>query len=112
MAIVSVCAGSTGSGPRTSRMLFERRACAVPPETTMVGSSHVRGRVLVSGRPVNAKPSPEGCQRTRTPLARDWARAEQAAALTKVITQHAGGSGIAYLWEQQLLNTPVPAQAK
>ena len=26
--------------------------------------------------------------------------------------QHAGGSGIAYLWEQQLLNTPVPAQAK
>src|SRR5690606_172039 len=42
---------------------------------------------------------------------RDWARAEQAAALTEVITQHAGGSGIAYLWEQQLLNTPVPGKA-
>ena len=40
---------------------------------------------------------------------RDWARAEQAAALTEVITQHAGGSGIAFLWEQQLLNTPVPS---
>jgi len=39
---------------------------------------------------------------------RDWARTESAAALTEVITQHAGGSGIAYLWEQQLLNTPVP----
>lgn len=42
---------------------------------------------------------------------RDWARIEQAMALTEVITEHAGGSGIAYLWEQQLLNTPVPAQA-
>ncbi|MCR5867759.1 MULTISPECIES: hydrolase [Aquincola] len=40
---------------------------------------------------------------------RDWARAEQAMALTEVITEHAGGSGIAYLWEQQLLQTPVPA---
>ncbi len=39
---------------------------------------------------------------------RDWARAEQAAALTEVIVQHSGGSGIAFLWEQQLLNTPVP----
>ena len=42
---------------------------------------------------------------------RDWARAEQAAALTDVFTQHAGGSGIAYLWEQQLLNTPLPGKA-
>ncbi|MEL1264489.1 hydrolase [Pseudoxanthomonas putridarboris] len=42
---------------------------------------------------------------------RDWARAEQAAKLTEVIKQHAGGSGIAYLWEQQLLNTPVPKSA-
>ena len=42
---------------------------------------------------------------------RDWARAEQAAKLTEVITQHAGGSGIAFLWEQQLLSTPVPSTA-
>jgi nicotinamidase-related amidase len=40
---------------------------------------------------------------------RDWARTKSAAELTTVITQHAGASGIAYLWEQQLLNTPVPA---
>lgn len=39
---------------------------------------------------------------------RDWARTDHAAALADVITQHAGGSGIAFLWEQQLLNTPVP----
>ena len=36
---------------------------------------------------------------------------ERAVALTEVIIQHAGGSGIAFLWEQQLLNTPVPAHA-
>jgi nicotinamidase-related amidase len=43
---------------------------------------------------------------------RDWARADSAAALMEVITQHAGGSGIAFLWEQQLLNTPVPKSAR
>ena len=38
---------------------------------------------------------------------RDWARTEHAAELNEVVMQHAAGSGIAYLWEQQLLNTPV-----
>jgi nicotinamidase-related amidase len=42
---------------------------------------------------------------------RDWARLETAAKLTDVLIQHAAGSGIAYLWEQQLLNTPVPKAA-
>jgi nicotinamidase-related amidase len=42
---------------------------------------------------------------------RDWARAETAAALTDVLKHHAAGSGIAFLWEQQLLNTPVPRAA-
>ncbi|HUD90464.1 hydrolase [Sphingobium sp.] len=42
---------------------------------------------------------------------RDWARADSAVALTEVIKQHAAGSGIAYLWEQQLLNTPVQGAA-
>lgn len=39
---------------------------------------------------------------------RDWARSAHAVGLTEVVKQHSGGSGIAYLWEQQLLNTPVP----
>jgi nicotinamidase-related amidase len=39
---------------------------------------------------------------------RDWARTKTAMALNDVILQHAAGSGIAYLWEQQLLNTPAP----
>lgn len=38
---------------------------------------------------------------------RDWAREETAGGMTEVLVQHAAGSGIAFLWEQQLLNTPV-----
>lgn len=41
---------------------------------------------------------------------RDWARENTAGKVTDVMLQHAGGSGIAFLWEQQLLNTPVPAK--
>jgi nicotinamidase-related amidase len=40
---------------------------------------------------------------------RDWARMETAAGLTDILIKHAAGSGIAFLWEQQLLNTPVAA---
>jgi nicotinamidase-related amidase len=42
---------------------------------------------------------------------RDWARTEHVGELTEILIQHFSGSGIAYLWEQQLLNTPVPANA-
>ncbi|MBK1662049.1 hydrolase [Paracraurococcus ruber] len=38
---------------------------------------------------------------------RDWARAETGARLPDILIEHAGGAGMAYLWEQQLLNTPV-----
>jgi nicotinamidase-related amidase len=39
---------------------------------------------------------------------RDWARTETAGKMTDILIQHSAGSGIAYLWEQQLLRTPVP----
>ncbi|RJF57546.1 hydrolase [Serratia inhibens] len=39
---------------------------------------------------------------------RDWARTEHTAALADILKYHVGGSGIALLWEQQLLNTPAP----
>lgn len=42
---------------------------------------------------------------------RDWARTEHVAELTDVLKHHAAGSGIAFLWEQQLLNTAVPGNA-
>ncbi|MGF9566588.1 hydrolase [Neorhizobium sp. BT27B] len=38
---------------------------------------------------------------------RDWARTQHVEELTEVLISHMAGSGIAYLWEQQLLNTPV-----
>ena len=41
---------------------------------------------------------------------RDWARLETAAKLPEVLVQHAAGSGIAFLWEQQLLHSPVPSE--
>ena len=40
---------------------------------------------------------------------RDWARTEHVEALTEVLISHLGGSGVAFLWEQQLLNTPAPS---
>ena len=42
---------------------------------------------------------------------RDWARTEHVEELTEALISHLGGSGIAYLWEQQLLNTPVAKTA-
>lgn len=38
---------------------------------------------------------------------RDWARTETVGGVAAVLAEHGGGSGIAYAWEQQLLNTPV-----
>ena len=41
---------------------------------------------------------------------RDWARTDSAGGVADLLVQHAAGSGIAFLWEQQLLNTPVPRE--
>lgn len=40
---------------------------------------------------------------------RDWARTEHTAELAEVLKHHLAGSGVAYLWEQQLLRTPAPS---
>jgi nicotinamidase-related amidase len=40
---------------------------------------------------------------------RDWARLDTANHLAGLMIDHAGGSGVAFAWEQQLLNTPVEA---
>jgi nicotinamidase-related amidase len=42
---------------------------------------------------------------------RDWARTDTAALLPDILIEHAGGSGMAYMWEQQLLNTPAETSA-
>ncbi|WP_338665770.1 hydrolase [Pararoseomonas sp. SCSIO 73927] len=43
---------------------------------------------------------------------RDWARTDHVAGVIEVMKQHGGASGIAYLWEQQLLNTPVEGSVR
>jgi hypothetical protein len=40
---------------------------------------------------------------------RDWAREESAVALSGVVAEHGGASGIAYAWEVQLLNSAAKA---
>lgn len=42
---------------------------------------------------------------------RDYLRTEHAEELVDLLRRHMGGAGIAYLWEQQLLNTPVAGKA-
>jgi hypothetical protein len=37
-------------------------------------------------------------------LQRDWAREGTAGKFADILAAHGGGSGIAYAWEQQLLN--------
>ena len=37
---------------------------------------------------------------------RDWAREESLAAFAAIVSEHGGGSGVAFAWELQLLNTP------
>ncbi|MEU6643490.1 hydrolase [Saccharomonospora sp. NPDC046836] len=41
-------------------------------------------------------------------LQRDWAREATIPALAEVAAQHQGGTGVAFAWEAQLLNTPAP----
>lgn len=41
-------------------------------------------------------------------LQRDWARLETAIPLSQIIVDHMGNAGTSFLWEMQLLATPVP----
>jgi nicotinamidase-related amidase len=44
-------------------------------------------------------------------LQRDWARQETISGVAEILAQHGGGSGVAFAWEMQLLNTPATASA-
>ncbi|WP_257447576.1 hydrolase [Archangium lipolyticum] len=41
-------------------------------------------------------------------LQRDWAREATVPGLAKLLVEHMGNVGTSFVWEQQLLNTPVP----
>jgi nicotinamidase-related amidase len=42
---------------------------------------------------------------------RDWARMGSVPAFAKILVEHAGGSGVAFVWEQQLLHSAKSAAA-
>jgi nicotinamidase-related amidase len=44
-------------------------------------------------------------------LQRDWARLDTIPGVAEFQAQHGGGSGVAFAWETQLLNTPAPEAA-
>ncbi|MBO1073753.1 hydrolase [Roseomonas marmotae] len=60
-------------------------------------------------RMVNAGANPMTWMAISAEWQRDWARTETLDGMASVLADHGGASGIAFLWEQQLLNTPVPA---
>ncbi|MCD9017691.1 hydrolase [Fulvivirgaceae bacterium QH1ED-6-2] len=45
-------------------------------------------------------------------LQRDWARTETAPAVAQILVDHGGNVGTSFLWELQLLATPVPEELK
>jgi nicotinamidase-related amidase len=62
-------------------------------------------------RMVNAGANPMTWMAVAAEWQRDWARTETLGGMASVLVDHGGGSGIAFLWEQQLLNTPAPSEA-
>ena len=71
------------------------------------GVSHEAHEMAVQ-RMIQAGAVPNTWAAVVAELQRDWARMETLPAIAELQTQHGGGSGIAFAWEQQLLATPAP----
>ncbi|MES2464562.1 MAG: hydrolase [Armatimonadota bacterium] len=79
--------------------------------TDASGGASVESHDMAVRRLVAAGATPITWLAVASEWQRDWARVETAVGLSDVLVEHAGGTGVAYLWEQQLLNTPVPNAA-
>ena len=71
------------------------------------GVSH-EAHEMAAQRMIQAGAVPNTWAAVVAELQRDWARMETLPAIAELQTQHGGGSGIAFAWEQQLLATPAP----
>jgi nicotinamidase-related amidase len=71
------------------------------------GVSHEAHEMAVQ-RMIQAGAVPNTWAAVVAELQRDWARMETLPGIAELQTQHGGGSGIAFAWEQQLLATPAP----
>lgn len=76
--------------------------------TDACGATSVEAHDMAVRRMVQAGIVPINWIAVTSEWQRDWARLETAAKLSDLIIEHAGGSGVAFAWEMQLLNTPVP----
>jgi nicotinamidase-related amidase len=77
--------------------------------TDACGSVSAEGHDMAVRRMVQHGITPLNWIAVASEWQRDWARAETAGDLAGLMIDHAGGSGVAYAWELQLLATPVPA---
>lgn len=77
--------------------------------TDACGSVSVEGHDMAVRRMVQHGITPINWVAVVSEWQRDWARLETATQLGPVLLDHAGATGVAFAWEMQLLNTPVPA---
>jgi len=78
--------------------------------TDACGSVSAEGHDMAVRRMVQHGITPINWVAVTSEWQRDWARVETASQLASLMVDHAGGTGVAYAWELQLLATPVPAK--
>ncbi|RDC56354.1 hydrolase [Pedobacter chinensis] len=78
--------------------------------TDASGGVSVEAHTMAIHRMIQAGVSPITWGIFSAELQRDWARAETAIPLADIIINHYGNVGTSFLWEQQLLNTPIPSE--
>jgi len=77
--------------------------------TDACGSVSAEGHDMAVRRMVQHGITPLNWMAVVSEWQRDWARLETASQLGTVLIDHGGATGVAFAWEMQLLNTPVPA---
>ena len=79
--------------------------------TDASGGTSVEAHEVAIQRMVQAGVTPITWGAVIGELQRDWARLETAMPLSQIIVDHMGNAGTSFLWEMQLLATPVPKEA-
>ena len=98
--VVAYDDGTSSGTTGTAHTVYTRRT------TDASGGTSKEAHDFAMQRMIQAGVIPVTWQQVLLEWQRDWARTEHVEELTETLIQHFGGSGIAYLWEQQLLNTP------
>lgn len=79
--------------------------------TDASGGTSVEAHEVAIQRMVQAGVTPITWGAVIGELQRDWARLETAIPLSQIIVDHMGNAGTSFLWEMQLLATPVPKES-